>query len=193
MRPKFLLLSAFSLKRTLCPKIWASYCSAEYCPRRQKKHFRVTCVRHKTSFKLPIKMLNNIKMQNVVSPLLLFSLDLPNLRQGQGAWICIILFTRVFIPPRFSSPFWGYLRVLNSVYFFYCAFKHRIMSLCLKRVGSGYYKSRLITTKQNKPSFVSFLVFTGCRERTAHFDARHVLKQCPAKECSQFTGSCECC
>ena len=48
------------------------------------------------------------------------------------------------------------------------------MSLCLKqaRVGSGYYKSRLITTKQNKLSFVSFLVFAGCRERTAYFDAR---------------------
>ena len=52
--------------------------------------------------------------------------------------------------------------------------KKKIMSLCLKqaRVGSGYYKSRLITTKQNQPSFVSFLVFGGCRERTAHFDAR---------------------
>ena len=48
------------------------------------------------------------------------------------------------------------------------------MSLCLKqaRVGSGYYKSRLITTEQNKPTFVSFLVFVGCHERTAHFDAR---------------------
>ena len=32
-----------------------------------------------------IKMLNNINMQNGVSPLLLFSLDLPNLRQGRGA------------------------------------------------------------------------------------------------------------
>ena len=38
------------------------------------------------------------------------------------------------------------------------------MSLCRKqaRVGSGYYKSRLITTKQNKPTFVPFLVFAGC-------------------------------
>ena len=27
-----------SLNRTLCPKIWASYCSAEYCPRMQKKN-----------------------------------------------------------------------------------------------------------------------------------------------------------
>ena len=51
-----------SLNRTLCPKIWASYCSAEYCPRMQKTHFRLTCVRLKTSFKLTIKMLNNINM-----------------------------------------------------------------------------------------------------------------------------------
>ena len=29
----------------------------------------------------------------------------------------------------------------------------------LNRVGSRYCKSSLITTKQNKPSFVSFLVF----------------------------------
>ena len=73
------------LNRTLCPKIWASYCSAEYCPRMQKTHFRLTCVRLKTSFKLTIKMLNNINMQNVVSQFLLFLLDLPNLRQGQGS------------------------------------------------------------------------------------------------------------
>ena len=45
-----------SLNRTLCPKIWASYCSAEYCPRMQKTHFRLTCVRLKTSFKLTIKL-----------------------------------------------------------------------------------------------------------------------------------------
>ena len=77
----------------------------------KKKHFRLTCVRRKTSFKLPIKMLNNINIQNVVSPLLLFSLDLSNLRQGQGAWICIILFTRVFIPPR---VFFTFLKVLKS-------------------------------------------------------------------------------
>ena len=36
----------------------------------------------------------------------------------------------------------------------------------------SYYKSRLITTKQKKPCFVPFLVFVGCLERTAHFDAR---------------------
>ena len=74
-----------SLNRTLCPKIWASFCSAEYYPRMQKTHFRLTCVRLKTPFKLTIKMLNNINMQNVVSPLFIFLLDLPNLRQGQGA------------------------------------------------------------------------------------------------------------
>ena len=60
-----------SLNRTLCLKIWASNCSAEYWPRMQKAHFRLSCVRLKTSFKLCIKMLNNISMQNVVSPLLL--------------------------------------------------------------------------------------------------------------------------
>ena len=94
-----------SLNRTLCPKIWASYCSAEYCPRMQKTHFRLTCVRLKTSFKLTIKLLNYINTPNVVSPLFLFSLVLPNLHQGQGAWICGIPFMRAFIPPRFSSPF----------------------------------------------------------------------------------------
>ena len=64
-----------SLNRTLSPKIWASYCSAEYCPSRrmQKAHFRSTCFQLKTSLlKLTIKMLNNI-MQNVVSPLLLLT------------------------------------------------------------------------------------------------------------------------
>ena len=75
-----------SLNRTLCPKIWASYCSAEYCLRMQNTPFRLTCVRLKKSFKLTIKLLNNIDMQNVVSPLFLFSPDLPNLRQGQGAF-----------------------------------------------------------------------------------------------------------
>ena len=39
----------------------------------KKAHFRLSCVRLKTSFKLSIKMLNNINMQNVVSPLLLFT------------------------------------------------------------------------------------------------------------------------
>ena len=36
-----------SFNRTLSPKIWASYCSAEYCPSRrmQKAHFRSTCIR----------------------------------------------------------------------------------------------------------------------------------------------------
>ena len=33
-----------------------------------------------------------------------FSLDLQNLRQAQGTWICGIPFTRVFIPPSFSWP-----------------------------------------------------------------------------------------
>ena len=28
-----------SLNRTLCPKIWASYCSAEYCPRCKRRTF----------------------------------------------------------------------------------------------------------------------------------------------------------
>ena len=105
-----------SLNRTLCPKIWASYCSAEYCPRMQKTHFRLTSVRLKTSFKLTIKLLNYINMQNVVSPVFLFSLDLPNLRQGKGAWICGFPFTRVFIPPRFGSP------LSTNIYCFYCAF-----------------------------------------------------------------------
>ena len=105
-----------SLNRTLCPKIWASYCAAEYCPRMQKTHFRLTWVRLKTSFKLTIKLLNYINMQNVVSPLFLSSLDLPDLRQGLGAWICGFPFTRVFIPPRFSSP-WS-----TNIYCFYCVF-----------------------------------------------------------------------
>ena len=104
-----------SLNRTLCPKIWASYCSAEYCPRMQKTHFRLTCIGLKTSFKLTIKLLNIINMQNV-APLFLFSLDLPNLCQGQGAWICGFPFTRVFIPPRFSSP------LSTNIYCFYYAF-----------------------------------------------------------------------
>ena len=38
-----------SLNGTLCPKIWASYCSAEYCPRIQKTHFRLRCIWLKTS------------------------------------------------------------------------------------------------------------------------------------------------
>ena len=46
-----------------------------------------------------------------------FSLNnLPNLLQGQSAWICGIPFTRVFIPPRFSSP------LSTNIYCFYCAF-----------------------------------------------------------------------
>ena len=94
-----------SLNRTLCPKIWASYCSAEYCPRMQKTHFRLTCVRLKPSFKLTIKMLNNITYAERFISTFPFSPDLPNQRQGQGAWICGFPFTRVFIPPRFSSPF----------------------------------------------------------------------------------------
>ena len=52
-----------SLNRTLCPKIWASYCSAEYSPKMQKTHFRLTHVWLKTSLlKITIKMLNNINM-----------------------------------------------------------------------------------------------------------------------------------
>ena len=52
-----------SLNRTLCPKIWASYRSAEYSPKMQKTHFRLTHVWLKTSLlKITIKMLNNINM-----------------------------------------------------------------------------------------------------------------------------------
>ena len=107
-----------SLNRTLCPKLkfWhhtARQNTAQGC---KKTHFRLTSVRLKTSFKLTIKLLNYINMQNVVSPLFLFSLDLPNLRQGQGAWICGFPFTRVFIPPRFSSP------LSTNIYCFYFAF-----------------------------------------------------------------------
>ena len=56
--------------------------TAQGCKRR---NFRLTCVRLKTYFKLTIKLLNYINMQNVVSLLFLFSLDLPDLRQGLGA------------------------------------------------------------------------------------------------------------
>ena len=45
---------------------------------------------------------------------------------------------------------------------------HKTMTLCLEQ---GTVRS-LITTKQNKPTFVSFLVFVRCRERTRRFDSR---------------------
>ena len=93
-----------------------SYCSAEYCPRIGcKVHFRLTCVRLKTSLlKHTIKMLkpfylafpallNNI-MQNVYLPFC-FSLDLLNLREG--AWISDnpVHARRLYIPwfIKFSS------------------------------------------------------------------------------------------
>ena len=96
MKPKFLLvqLSAFSLK--LIERFAREFgldaiiqCSAEYCPKVQKVHFRLTCVRLKTSLlKLTtIKMLKpfcqdfptllyNI-MQTVVSPLLVGLITCP--------------------------------------------------------------------------------------------------------------------
>ena len=111
-----------SLNRTLCPKIWASYCSAEYCPRCKRRTFGWRASGSKRLLSSLLNYPNYINKHNVVSPLFLLSLDLPNLRQGLGAWICGIPFTRVFIPPRFSSPFERYLKVLNNVHYFYCAF-----------------------------------------------------------------------
>ena len=82
-----------SLNRTLCPKIWASYCSAEYCPSRQ--------------------------MQKRT----LFSLDLPNLRQGQGSWICGITYpVHTRLHPQVFFTFLKVLKSTNIIYYFYCAF-----------------------------------------------------------------------
>ena len=105
-----------SLNRPLCPKIWALYYSAEYCPRMRKRTFgwrESGLKRLCSSSLLKCWIISSCRMSFLH---LSFSLDLPNLRQGQGAWICGMPFTRVFIPPRFSSP------SSTNIYCFYFAF-----------------------------------------------------------------------
>ena len=108
--------STNSLNRTLWPKIWASYCSVEYRPRMRKRTFgwgESGLKRLCSSSLLKCWIISSCRMSFLH---LSFSLDLPNLRQGQGAWICGMPFTRVFIPPRFSSP------LSTNIYCFYFAF-----------------------------------------------------------------------
>ena len=100
-----------SLNRTLWPKIWASYYSAEYCPRMRKRTFGW---RESGSKRLCSSSLLKCWIISSCRTLCLhlsFSLDFPNSRQGQGAWICGMPFTRVFIPPRFSSPFIAHFNI----------------------------------------------------------------------------------
>ena len=105
-----------SLNRPLCPKIWALNYSAEYCPRMWKRTFgwRESGLKRLCSSSLLKCWI--MSSSRTLCLHLSFSLDLPNLRQGQGAWICGMPFTRVFIPPRFSSP------LSTNIYCFYFAF-----------------------------------------------------------------------
>ena len=105
-----------SLNRTLCRKIWASYYSAEYCPRMQKRTFGWRESRLKRLCSSSLLKCWIISSSRTLCLHLSFSLDLSNLRQGQGAWICGRPFTCVFIPPRFSSP------LSTNIYCLYFAF-----------------------------------------------------------------------
>ena len=105
-----------SLNRTLCPKIWASYYSAEYCARMRKRTFswrESGLKRLCSSSLLKCWIISSCRMLFLH---LSFSLDLPYLRQRQGTWISGMPFTRVFIPPRFSSP------SSTNIYCFFFAF-----------------------------------------------------------------------
>ena len=104
-----------SLNRALCPKIWALYYSAEYCSRMRKRTFRWRESGLKRLYSSSLLKCWIMSSSRTLCLHLSFSLDLPNLRQGQGAWICGMPFTRVFIPPRFSSP---------SSSNIYCFFSH---------------------------------------------------------------------
>ena len=105
-----------SLNRTLWPKIWASYYSAEYRPRMRKRTFgwrESGSKRLCSSSLLKCWIISSCRMLFLH---LSFSLDLPYLRQRQGTWISGMPFTRVFIPPGFSSP------SSTNIYCFFFAF-----------------------------------------------------------------------
>ena len=70
MKPKFLLLIVLIELTNALAENLGIILFGRILPKDAKAHFRLTWVRLKTSLlKLTIKMLNNIVMQNVVSPL----------------------------------------------------------------------------------------------------------------------------